>query len=68
MTNFTYGQLGLEEMLLSKYSLNTKYFFLCLKQTRKPTLGPINLLFNEYQGLFPKGQRGHDMKLTTHLH
>jgi len=30
--------------------------------------GPTSLLFNVYQGLFPWGQSGRGVKLTTHLH
>jgi hypothetical protein len=59
------GQLGPEETLLSK-SLRTKDF--SLFKMHKLALGPTNLQFSGYQGYFPKWQRGHDMKLTTHLH
>jgi hypothetical protein len=30
--------------------------------------GPTSLLFNVYQGLFPWGQSGRGVELTTHLH
>jgi hypothetical protein len=35
--------------------------------TTKPTLGSSSLLSNGYQGLFPWGKIGRDVKLTTHL-
>jgi hypothetical protein len=34
----------------------------------RPVLGPTHFLSNGYRGLFPRGQSGRRVELTTHLH
>jgi hypothetical protein len=36
--------------------------------TSRPALGPTHTLSSGYRGLFPRGQSGPDVKLTTHVH